>query len=524
MNGLTKSLVLWRNTGGGSGANTAEGYPPAKCMNLYAKATDTCVKLTWTDPDDISVNGGTATVSWAKTVVVRKLGSFPTNETDGTIVVTSTVKNQYQSTPYEDNITNGASYYYAAFACSSNDVYNMEDANAIPDPYTTMTIEFYIKETPDYGNYLDDAVNMPNGKTSDSISAWQEFFGYKPCLFKNGQVVGYLNPNDYTKFENGTSADITSGNAGDVMVEFPRRGIKIDREVSNVGTKITVSMTNNPNADGFSYNAHRRGDVQKDYFYIGAYLASTAYDSSISGYKLRSISNATPSTAVTLANARKYAANKGTGYTETTFYQYVYLQCMYLLQFKGNTDYTNQLGTGYVATSNAYPSSTGGSNTKGIVYGATENWSGSGHTHIKLFGIEDFWGNLTYSLDGCIIRPNGYVYTATDNFSDSYTNYTNHGRVFSTDVSHSGVMKDCAGTNELGFLPISCGGSSSNELKTYFCGFNGLALGGNYNTHLRTQGYSSSSLYSAGPFALSDGLVGYSGDTDSYNGARLAYL
>ena len=53
------------------------------------------------------------------------------------------------------------------------------------------------------------------------------------CLFKDGGVVvGYLNPNNYAQFEDGSAADITSGTDGDVMVEFPKMYIKISRDAS----------------------------------------------------------------------------------------------------------------------------------------------------------------------------------------------------------------------------------------------------------------------------------------------------
>ena len=51
----------------------------------------------------------------------------------------------------------------------------------------------------------------------------------KPCLFKNGAVVGYLNPDNFAQFADGTAADITSGNNGDVMIEIPKTGYKISK-------------------------------------------------------------------------------------------------------------------------------------------------------------------------------------------------------------------------------------------------------------------------------------------------------
>lgn len=92
------------------------------------------------------------------------------------------------------------------------------------EKYRTMTV--LIDTTNSNPNtccsYADDAVNMAVGS-----SEWDTFFGHKPCLFKNGEVVKYLNPNDYTKDVDGNDVDITSGDAGDVMIEFPLRGKSI---------------------------------------------------------------------------------------------------------------------------------------------------------------------------------------------------------------------------------------------------------------------------------------------------------
>lgn len=51
------------------------------------------VKLKWTDPNDVIV-GSTTLATWKKTVIVRKEGSAPSSETDGTIVVESTTRNE----------------------------------------------------------------------------------------------------------------------------------------------------------------------------------------------------------------------------------------------------------------------------------------------------------------------------------------------------------------------------------------------------------------------------------------------
>ena len=230
--------------GGSSGSTSIiDKYPPNPVTDFMAEPKSESVQLTWTDPEDLELVDGTV-VKWAYTRIVRKAGSVPADINDGTVVINNSIKNQYQTDPYIDHgLTNGTTYYYVAFSVSETSGINTEGpvVEATPITYKIMTV--VINEAD--GNpatcctYADDAVSMSSGKEA---TEWADFFGYKPCLFKDGQVVEYLNPNDYTKFENGYLADITSGDAGDVMVEFPRRGVKISKS----GDTVTVSMTDDP--------------------------------------------------------------------------------------------------------------------------------------------------------------------------------------------------------------------------------------------------------------------------------------
>ena len=363
-----------------------------------------------------------------------------------------------------------------------------------PSKYKTMTVVVDLNN-PDpqmCGSYADDAVGMTSGKTSHD---WADFFGYKPCLFKDGKVVGYLNPDDYTKFEDGTDADITSGNAGDVMVEFPRRGLKISKN----GKVITISMTDDPNNPKFNYYAHQRGSTQKDYFYIGAYLG---YNSSS---KLRSLSGKSPTDSISLSDCRTYAGNLGSGYMNVGFYQFLFLQCMYLLQYKGNLKSQTVHGYGYCDASEK--SNTGATNTKGMMYGSTSTTD-----HVKLFGIEDFWGNLFWWLDGYYTNSSYHILTATDGFNNTGSGYTDRG-TFGGSTGTGGWISNVTGTSETGFTPTSFNGSDT----TYFCddGYFGPGyvpyVGGDWDD-----------ITYAGAFQF--GVYYYPITVSSYVGGRLGYL
>ena len=116
MNGRTNVTV---------GTSTDFQIPLDPCTSLRLRTGNAQVKITWTDPLDkyATPEGATAQdpqplVSvWDHTVLVRKTGSQPTGPNDGTMVVSSSMRNQYQSTPYTDTgLINGTDYHYGAFA------------------------------------------------------------------------------------------------------------------------------------------------------------------------------------------------------------------------------------------------------------------------------------------------------------------------------------------------------------------------------------------------------------------------
>ena len=99
--------------------------------SFSATARNAQVELTWTDPLDkyatpegeVSETGDQLVSEWDHTVLVRKTGSQPAGPNDGTVVVSSSVRNQYQSTAYVDSgLTNDTTYYYGVFAYNKDGV------------------------------------------------------------------------------------------------------------------------------------------------------------------------------------------------------------------------------------------------------------------------------------------------------------------------------------------------------------------------------------------------------------------
>lgn len=299
--------------------------------------------------------------------------------------------------------------------------------------------------------YTDDAVGMTAGS-----SAWDSepiFKDIKPCLLLNGVVQKYLNKNNFAQDESGNSVDITSGSAGDVMIEIPKCGVKI----ATSGNTLTIKITDNPNAtgDGFRYYAHTRateGDCDK--LYVGAYVGYT------SSGKLRSLSGKAPTVNQTIGTFRTQAQANGDGYDQISFYPLTLLQCLFLIRYKNRNSQT-ALGRGYVDASAA--TNTGATNANGMYYGTT-----SGTVHVKFAGIEDFWGNVFYFIDGIFSDASRNILTAFDNFNDTGNGYTSRGQGATSNIGN--YMSKPQGTTETGFIAKEVNGSTT----THFCDYANL--------------------------------------------------
>ena len=313
--------------------------------------------------------------------------------------------------------------------------------------------------------YTDDAVGMVAG--SPDWYKMSIFNKIKPCLFKNGAVVGYLNPDNFAQFADGTAADISSGDSGDVMIEIPKTGYKISKS----GTTLTVQITDDPNKKGFSYKAHTRAeDGDREKLYIGAFLGSNKDN------KLRSVSGVSPLNATGLTDFRTYAKANGAGYDLFAFYPMTLLQCLYLIMYK-NLDSQTALGMGYVGDMDweYMQKNTGATLDKGMSYGTSDQMQ-----QMKFLGIEDFWGNLYQWIDGLVSDNDGNALVATDGFNDTGDGYTNAGMV---GAGIYGYMKAPQGTNDLGFIIGTGGGSSSTYFSdyAYFDGGSVPVFGGSFN-------------------------------------------
>lgn len=293
--------------------------------------------------------------------------------------------------------------------------------------------------------YVGNAVGMTPGYNG----AWENIpliKAIKPCVLKNGAFQYYLNKNNFALKEAGGNATINNNTAGDVMIEIPKMGYKLERK----GSYQYIWITDKPNADGYCYKAHsldKVGDCDK--IYIGAYLGWQTES------KLYSLSGKTPSANRTLGTFRNWAKARGTGYSLLSFYPLTLLQCLYVIIFK-NLNSQSALGRGYV-DGNSSAATTGSTNAKGMCWGST-----NGSQQISFLGIEDFWGNLYQWVDGLFYDNNRSIRTEFNNalFSDNGNGYTS---VVSSGLNGniSGYVRAIQGGNDTGFTAQDCGGSET---------------------------------------------------------------
>lgn len=364
--------------------------------------------------------------------------------------------------------------------------------------------------------YLEDARLMTKGSADwDNLPIFNDI---RPCVFKDGAVNYYLQKNNFNLKEDGTPSTLT-GEDGDVMIEFHKFGYKITRE----DNYLYVDLTNDENAEGYCYDAFSRlteGDLDK--FYQGAYKGYVDDNGD-----LRSIAGVLPTANKTIGEFRTAAQRRNTvdgvantyHYQQATYAHLVALQCLYLMKY-GNRNGQVALGRGIVSASNAYVTGYNAANldavtdslstaATGMDYGTTANST----THMKLFGIEDFWGCIWEWVDGFTTDASRNIITSWNSFSgepvETVTSVTTSSGLT---ANASGWNKKVIGNSQAGFMPIEFGGSSS----TFWADYGGLYA----SCVLRFCGAWNDGDY-AGPFLLS----AYLGASNRYAavGARLSY-
>ena len=445
-------------------------------------------KLKFEEPDDTVIDGQVACIV-EKVIIRRKLGSVPISETDGDLVLEVRRKDfgSYKNEYFVDTAlspSDGDVYYYKAFPMSTTGFYNNNSANETEgikcknynlygfkldqnesDPASMIT---YLS---DCDNALFISAKMNYTTDTFDYGDWADAWfikKLKPCMLKYDGTVDYeLDKNDYTKKLDGTASDVANASyGGNAMVGIPKVYWKI---VDNGDNTANICICDKKIDSDFHCWSHIDNNGNEiDYCYL------SAYDGCNISSKLRSISGQSPMTNQTGTTEINYAKSNNIG-SDIIWYTGLFNDWMlinillFLIGKSTNSQIT--FGTGnnntYVSTSNTGIKKSGTMNTKGLFWGSNDNASG-----VKVFGIENFYGNVWKRIGGWINDKGTQKIKMTYGQSDGSTvdGYNTDGAGYivignSTPIGTDGGYVSKVLFNENGLIPTTVNGSQT----TYYC-------------------------------------------------------
>lgn len=368
--------------------------------------------------------------------------------------------------------------------------YQMEIPEPIEDEITYgITINMTNSDPKASVTYTNDAVGMSgaymdfdNDTFVDNgwLNKWP-FNKIKPCILSSvGEVAGYLDPNDYTKLTDGTSVDISVNGNYDVMIEIP----KIYYDIKTVDKDhITVQISNGSTETNCCRAFQHKGE-EFDKIYVAAYHSFMQSDDKFVTTTVRSVTGGKPPKAyigltknLTQTQMINFIHERGGYYESFPYDVYILIECLYLIMFKSlNT--SGSIGHGYKGDTLV---NTGTLDKKGMFYGTT------GNTQMKIFGIEDLYGNGGCLLTGVQIDKNMemYVLDPTTTVPVSYDpGIQNMELVYTSEATFSDKrIRRAHGSNKTGIIITETAEMGENE---YFSDTQSFVK---YMQNYRTCGY-----------------------------------
>lgn len=319
--------------------------------------------------------------------------------------------------------------------------------------------------------YLMDAVGMTPAKMNFSTGQfdygdWGDVWFVKdnfPCMLRPDGTIDYkLNPNDYTKKEDGTDSGVAdTTQSSNAMSAIPTVWIKQYES----GRYKYIFLAQYQVDETYHAYAHEADDGTIESYVFLSIFNGVQVGSSTT---LRSLSGIQPMHSKTAENEIAYAVANGDGWFTKTWSQRNLIQCLLKMIAcntnsqavfgNGNLNYVNDSSVNY----NKLP--TGTLNDKGQFYGYNDN------THqVKVFHIEGFWANLWDRIAG-LVNDKGIVkakmtapYPTTGlTTASTFDGYAVVGKM--PEGTNGGYIKDTV-MSEYGDIPYLATGSAT----TYEC-------------------------------------------------------
>jgi len=437
--------------------------------SVYVASTDTInVEIVATLPDGA-----------AGAMIRKSTSGYPADETDGTLVENITES----KTITETNVEEGTIIYYAAFPYTATGDYNRDSSKNRASVTPKKRVYFYgydltiadsnpatrVSYPDDVDNANFTAAKM--GSSTFDYGDWPstpgEGFMPRPCMLKyDGTVDYYLDPDDYTKKEDGTTSDVANTSyGGNAMVEWGKIWTKRWEENGVYHFRCCdVQLDDNYEC----WSNYDKNNNQIDRFYTPCYFGSNVSS------KLRSLSGQSNSVSTTATTEITYATANGDDWYTEVVADWFLIQDLLVLMGK-STDGQSTFGQGRCSSSNSSAINTGTMNDKGMFWGSTNKTSG-----VKVFGMENWWGNVWRRTAGWICKDSKHLIKLTRGTHDgsTATDYNTDGTGYiSTGLTgpSSGYISDCTSTN-YGRLATASGGSAT----TYECDYIYKSSGTNY--------------------------------------------
>ena len=235
----------------------------------------------------------------------------------------------------------------------------------------------------------------------------------RSCMLKSdGTVDYYLNPDDYMLKEDGTPSDVANTSYdGNAMIEW-------GDGVSPI--YLTIIPDSDPTCATVHFSNYEVNEMSTCYPFMDSngnvikHFYTPAYGGSLINGKLRSISGQVVMQSKTAEQEMTYAQANGDGYNIDLFCDRILINLLLVLMAKTlNTEKAYGKGnqSGYVndSSKNYGIHNTGAMNNKGLFWGKNIS-SPSDNSGVKVFGMEDWWGNQWRRMAGLILIS-GTIYT-----------------------------------------------------------------------------------------------------------------
>lgn len=243
-------------------------------------------------------------------------------------------------------------------------------------------------------SFTPASMNFTTGKVD--YGSWEDaFFQPRPVMVKYDGTVDYeLDKDDFTRKADGVTASDVSNTSydGNCMIAFPQVWMKF---VQDDSTHQHVYISNTQVDSSYHCYTHQnKNGVMLDEIFIMAYEPSNVSN------KLRSLAGQTILNSLSGETMQTYAKANGSSWDFMDYGEVQMLQMLCVLMFK-SLDTQGTIGAGVVSGSSTTYTTTGDTKDKGMFY-AVDN-TNSSTTPVKVFGIENLWGNRFKWMNGLII-------------------------------------------------------------------------------------------------------------------------